>query len=340
MNQIKVSILKAIISAKKPAWKPGQKIRVLIAVNRYFTIKHWSDVLAESLNPETNNWEIVYCKNKIDVYRHFTDANICFIYGLGDFQIKSITAPRMVYFPMLGIEFMNAKTIPEHLTIVQPPPLSAQSIAEYCIAMSILLTRNLHNSFENYFSGKWVQGNIIPDSIVSITHCKIGVLGFGNVGKVIAENFSKMGCQVIGCDIETPAKNSSLSSFYQSDRLYDFIENIDILIIALPLNKLTKRIIDTKAISTLGKNKYLINVSRGEIVDEKALIQALSSNKLKGAALDVCQHEPLPRNSALYSTKNLILTPHIAGNINLFVDEIQKDFVQKALAYSKKNMNK
>lgn len=339
MHRIKDFILKALISAKKPAWKPGQKIRVLIAVNRYFTIKQWTKVLAESLNPETNNWEIVYCQNKIDVYRHFADANISFIYGLGDFQLKSIKTPGMVYFPMLGLDFMNRINIPDNITIIQPPPLSAQSIAEYCIAMAILLTRNLHNSFENYFSGKWMQSNIIPDSIFSITKCKIGVLGLGKVGKVIVENFSKIGCQVIGCDKETQTNSSFLSSFYQADRLYDFIGNIDILIIALPLNKSTKRIIDTKAISVLGKSKYLINVSRGEIVDENALMQALSSNNLKGAALDVCQHEPLPRNSALYSTKNLILTPHIAGNINLFVDEIQRDFVLKALAYSKNPEN-
>ena len=339
MNQIKDFILKTIISAKRPSWKQGEKVRIVIVINRYFTAKSWRKVFSESLLPETNNWEIIYCQNKIELYRHFDRANICFAYGLGDFQLKNIINPKMVYFPMLGLEFLNSKTIPVNLTIVQSPPLSAQSIAEYCIAMAILLTRNLHNSFENRFSKKWKQNNIIPGSVISITQCKIGVLGLGRVGKVIAGNFGKMGCEVIGCDMVTPENTVVLSSFYLAGRLNLFIENIDILIIALPLNKSTKRIVDSKIINTLGKNKYLINISRGEIIDEKALIRALSSNNLKGAALDVFEHEPLPRNSALYRTKNLILTPHIAGNMNLFVDEIQMDFVRKALAYSKNDLN-
>ena len=201
--------------------------------------------------------------------------------------------------------------------------------------MSISLTRNLHKSFENRFVKRWNQNNIIPQSVVSITRCKIGVLGLGKVGKVIAENFKKIGCEIIGCDKIKQQTDNVLSAFYPSDKLYEFIEEIDILIIALPLNESTKKLIDLRVLQTLGKEKYLINVSRGEIIDEQALIHALSSNVIKGAALDVFEREPLPRNSALYRCKNVIITPHIAGNINLFVNEIQQDFIRKTLAYRK-----
>jgi phosphoglycerate dehydrogenase-like enzyme len=340
MNQIKDFILKNIISAKKPKWKSVDKIKVAIAVNRNFTEKRWSNLLYGSTIPDTTNWEVIYCKKKIEVYRHFENADICFIFGIGDYMLRQVNPPKMIYFPTLGLDFLNNYTIPDKLTIEQPPPLSAQSIAEYCIAMAIMLTRNLHHSFENRFDRKWKQSNIIPGSVVSITQCKIGILGLGRVGKVIAENFSKLGCEVLGCDLILPENKGVLSLFYPADKLLDFLENTDILIISLPLNDSTKKIIDSRAISTLGKNKYLINVSRGEIIDEAALLQALSSDNLKGAVLDVFENEPLSRNSDWYYTNNTILTPHIAGNINLFVDEIQKDFVRKALAYSKKDLNK
>ncbi len=335
MNWIKDFLFKKIISAKKPKWKSSDKIKVAIAVNRNFSEKKWTEIFSGYTFPETKNWEIIYCKKKIEVYRHIKDADICFIFGIGDVILRQVKTPKMIYFPTQGLDFLNNKTLPAALTIEQPPPLSAQSIAEYCIAMAIMLTRNLHHSFENRFAKKWKQSNIIQGSVASITQRKIGILGLGRVGKVIAENFVKLGCEVLGCDIVLPENKEVLSLFYPTDKLLDFLKNTDILIISLPLNESTKNIIDARAINTLGKNKYLINVSRGEIIDEKALIQALSSDHLKGAALDVFEHEPLSRNSDLYYTKNIILTPHIAGNINLFVEEIQKDFVLKALTYNK-----
>jgi phosphoglycerate dehydrogenase-like enzyme len=338
MNRIKDFILEKIISAKKPKWESGDKVKVAIAVNRNFTEKRWSKMFLGYTFPETNNWEVIYCQKKIEIYRHLKDADICFLFGIGNVMLRQVNTPKMIYFPTLGLDFLNNHTIPATLTIEQPPPLSAQSIAEYCIAMSIMLTRNLHHSFENRFDRKWKQSNIIPGSVASITQCKIGILGLGRVGIVIAENFSKLGCEVLGCDLKLPEKKGVLSLFYPADKLLDFLENIDILIISLPLNESTKKIIDARAIKTLGKNKYLINVSRGEIIDEAALIKALSSDNLKGAALDVFDKEPLSRNSYLYHNKNTILTPHIAGNINLFVDEIQKDFISKALTYNKYNL--
>jgi lactate dehydrogenase-like 2-hydroxyacid dehydrogenase len=335
MMQIKKLIINYLVSASNPAWKLDKKIKVAIAVNDYFTADQWISIFTNCQIPEVANWDVVYCKNKIEVYRHFKDANICFIFGLGDFLINQVNIAKMVYFPLLGLEFLNRKTIPINLTIEQPPPFSAQSIAEYCLSMAIILTRNLHQTFENRFRKKWKQSNILPLSVVSITQCKIGVLGLGKVGKVIAVNFKNIGCAVIGCDLSKPNDVEFLSAFYSSDMLIDFISKIDILIISLPLNESTTKIIDKIVIQKLGKNKYIINVSRGEIIDEQALIQALSSNNLKGAALDVFIQEPLPGNSPLYRCKNVILTPHIAGNINLFVNEIQQDFIHKAVTYSK-----
>lgn len=335
MNRLKEKYIKLLVSAKKPQWKPDDKIKVAIAVNQYFTPQRWSVIFEDYLDTEIINWDVIFCHNKFDVYRHVPFADVCFIFGLGDFLLKQIITQKMIYFPLLGLEFLKDKTLPENIIIGQPLPYSAQSIAEYCVAMSIALTRNLHNSFENRFAKRWKQNNIIPQSVVSITRCKIGVLGLGRVGKVIAENFKNIGCKVIGCDNNPPQNCNAISAFYTSDKLYDFIKKIDILIISIPLNESTKKLINLRALQVLGKDKYLINVSRGEIIDEQALIQALSTNAIRGAALDVFEHEPLPRNSALYRCKNIIITPHIAGNINLFVNEIQQDFISKALAYSK-----
>ena len=335
MNRFKDKIIKLIISFQKPRWESGNKLKVVIALNKYFTAKLWENTLAGYQVTKVNNWDIVFCENKFDVYRHVPDADICFIFSLSDFLLEQISTPKLIYFPLLGLDFLNGRSLFKDLTIEQPPPYSAQSIAEYCIAMSIMLTRNLQYSFKNRNSKTWDQSHIIRRSFVSITQMKIGILGMGKIGNVIASNFKYIGCEVIGCDKIKPQSEDVLSAFYPSDQLIAFVKQIDILIISLPLNESTRNIINKNVIHTLGSSKYIINISRGEIVDEKALSQALLSQTLKGAVLDVFEEEPLSTNSDLYKCDNAIITPHIAGNFNLFVNEIQHDFIHKTLAYGK-----
>jgi phosphoglycerate dehydrogenase-like enzyme len=335
MNRYKDKILNLVISLRKSRWKSSPKLKVAIAVNKYFTAKLWNDTLEGFSDSEIHNWEIEYCGNKMDVYRHIPGADVCFIYSLSDFLLKQISTPKLIYFPLLGLDFLNVRLLSKNLTIEQPPPFSAQSIAEYCVAMSIILTRNLQFSFKNRYSKTWDQSNIIQQPFVPINQMKIGILGMGKIGKVIAGNFKNIGCKVIGCDkIETKTEDL-LYAFYKSDQLQAFIEQIDILIISLPLNESTRHLINKKIIQALGSTKYIINVSRGEIIDEKALAQALSDNTIKGAVIDVFETEPLPPNSILYKCDNVIITPHVAGNINLFVNEIQQDFIRKTLVYGK-----
>ncbi len=87
--------------------------------------------------------------------------------------------------------------------------------------------------------------------------------------------------------------------------------------------------IGMQELKMLGSDSYLINISRGNIIVEDDLIQALRLKIIKGAVIDVFSKEPLPGSSPLYKLDNVILTPHISGNINLFVDEIQIDFINK-----------
>jgi phosphoglycerate dehydrogenase-like enzyme len=102
-----------------------------------------------------------------------------------------------------------------------------------------------------------------------------------------------------------------------------------LLIIALPLNAETANLIGIRELRMLGSDAYLMNISRGNIIVEQDLVKALRSKIIKGAVLDVFAKEPLPGSSPLYKLDNVILTPHISGNINLFVDEIQEDFIKK-----------
>ncbi len=241
----------------------------------------------------------------------------------------------MLYFPLLGLDFLQEENIPDNFKIEKPPAFSPSiAIAEYCVAMLILLSRNLQFAFYDQRKKKWDQELLIGDSFIPVSKFKIGILGVGNIGKAIAAYFKKMGCFVAGCDKCITGNLNFIDKWFNVYDLKTFLELIDVLIVALPLTSETKNLIGLKELECLGSSSYLINISRGDIIKEKDLFIALINKVIKGAVLDVFSHEPLSSSNKFYNLDNVIITPHIAGNINLFVNDIQKDFILKALKFS------
>jgi len=140
------------------------------------------------------------------------------------------------------------------------------------------------------------------------------IIGCGSVGTECAKRFSAFGCCVIGVDLY-PRKDSSYEQMLPLSELDFVLENADIVVLALPLTKETERLISKYRLAKMKNGAILVNIARGAIVDENALVDALSNN-LGGAVLDVFDTEPLNENSPLWDMENVILTPH-----NSFVGE-------------------
>lgn len=333
--KIKLLVFTIILYFKRDLLRKSNSVRVLIAVNSHFTKASWDYFLKAEYAKEIQNWDVIYCGNRFDVYKHFSAADICFLYGFGSFLNFNKIKPKLIYFPLSGLEFLINKKIPQEIKIEKPPAYSAEAIAEYCVAMAIIFSRNLQYAMFDQQNRKWNQEPILKDSFVSISDFKIGVLGVGNVGKVISEKFKKIGCYVTGFDKVAKKDITSIDQWFSGNELKDFLKCIDVLIITVNLNEETRNMIGVDELKCLGTSSFLINVSRGDIVIEKDLIQALKTKTIKGAVIDTFSNEPLDIGSAFYKLDNVIVTPHIAGNINLFVKEIQKDFLSKSLLYLK-----
>jgi hypothetical protein len=334
LKKIKLITIRIILSLLKERWNNRGGLKVMITVNDYFNEARWKDTFTWRYKKESQNWDIVFCKNRFDVVKHFSSADICFLYGYGSHLMIHNTKPKLLYFPLLGLDFLVNKQIPGNFKIEKPPAYSARSIAEYCISMTIVLSRNMQYTFYNQRIKKWDQKPVLCNSFVSISSMKIGILGVGNVGKVIAKHFKKLGCFVTGCDKNVIKDLTFIDKWFYANELRIFLETIDVLIVALPLDGETRNLIGIEELKSLGSASYLINISRGDIINEKDLIKVLKTKIIKGAVLDTFTHEPLSRTSAFYNLDNLIITPHISGNINLFVNKIQEDFIIKVQNYS------
>ncbi len=335
LQKIKLFILTVILHLKRDLWRKSNKVKVLIAVTNHFSSASWDIFLKAQYAKEIQNWDVIYCRNRLDVYKHFAAADICFLHGYSPFLNFGNNKPKLIYFPLSGLEFLENIQTPINVRVENPPPFSAEAIAEYCVAMTIVFTRNLQYPIFDQQNRRWNQETILKDSFNSISALKIGVLGVGNVGKVISEKFKKLGCYVAGCDIVLRKDVASVDKWFSGIELQEFLQHIDVLIIALSLNKESKNLIGIEELKCLGASSILINVSRGDVIIEKDLLRALKNKIIKGAVIDTFTKEPLPAGSAFFNLANVIITPHIAGNINLFVKEIQRDFIEKSIEYSR-----
>jgi phosphoglycerate dehydrogenase-like enzyme len=302
--------------------------KILIQENSFFTSDMWKCTINHSFRDIHKYYVVKYIKTELEFKREIENTNICFSFALDrDFNYQN-TKLELIYLGLSNLDYIDKYNLGNNILFCSTKGIASKMISEYVLMASMMLIKNINLTFNNYKKRKWNQASLIHQKKTLIQDYNIGVLGLGDNGKEIVNIFNKLGCKVSGCSI-SKKPNIDLYKWYSSPQFHDLIKNSDILIIALPLNHDTEFLISNQELIYLGSNSYIINISRGDIIVESDLINALNKNLIKGAAIDVCTNEPPGRWSRLWKTKNLILTPHISGNINSFVNEVQSDFISK-----------
>ncbi|MBS0538301.1 MAG: glyoxylate/hydroxypyruvate reductase A [Proteobacteria bacterium] len=154
-----------------------------------------------------------------------------------------------------------------------------------------------------------------PEDFVDTIHRRIGVMGLGSIGQDTATKFAALGFPTAGWS-RTAKTVPNVETFHGADGFAKFLARTDILIDVLPLTRDTRGIMDAKAFATLPKGAYFINMARGGHVVDEALLAALESGHISGAALDVFNVEPLPADHPYWTHPKVHVTPHIAGATN------------------------
>lgn len=139
----------------------------------------------------------------------------------------------------------------------------------------------------------------------------LGILGLGRIGSEVARFARLLGMRTYGSDLAPRAEG--VDHFYPLDRWQEMLAHLDVLVLAVPHTPRTEKMIDSAALQLLQPGAYLVNIARGAVVDEQALLAALQSGHLSGAALDVFEHEPLPPNSPFWALPQVLVSPHSAS---------------------------
>ena len=207
---------------------------------------------------------------------------------------------------------------------------NAVSVAEYAIGAMLVLVRGVYGMTSSMVAGEWPrQGHAFGHELMGKT---LGLVGYGSIARQVATRAAGLGMEVIAHDPFVPADDAAWTLVRNVD-LESLLGTSDVISVHVPLSDDTRNLIDEPALARMKPTAILINTSRGGIVDETALADALLDGKLGGAALDVFASEPLgPEPAAVFATvPNLLLTPHVAGNTRESVDRVARTIVEQVM---------
>ncbi|MHB1484497.1 MAG: D-2-hydroxyacid dehydrogenase [Saccharofermentanales bacterium] len=203
-----------------------------------------------------------------------------------------------------------------------------KQMAEQTLGLMIMFSRRLNKFFRAQADSKWL-GTINPDELTGKTLC---IIGAGSIGSEIARKAYAFDMKVIGIK-KTPVSMDNFDVVAGVEMLHDALSISDYNVLITPLTPETTHMIGEKEFKAMKETSIFINMSRGDTVDEAALISALQSGEIAGAGLDVFHEEPLPETSPLWQMENVIITPHMAGKSPHYMTRAMEIFCSNLLAF-------
>ena len=247
-----------------------------------------------------------------------SDAIICQYAKITREVLKSMKRCKVVGRYGVGIDNIDIKAANEFgIKVVHVPYFCFHEVANHTMALILSLSRNVLTINKMIRSKSKINrinyGEMLKymDNVERPNNQTIGIIGLGKVGKQVAKRASVFGYNIVAFDPYLPSEiiKSWCTKKVSMEKLLTIS---DFVTIHCPLNYETKKMISEKELDMMKKTAYLINTARGKIIDEKSLIKALKNKRIKGAALDVLEEEPINQKNELLCLDNVILTPHVA----------------------------
>ena len=219
------------------------------------------------------------------------------------------------------------------ISVVIAEGANANSVCEYVLMGILTLFRGTRLSTEKIINGEWDRKE---NTGFEIENKILGIVGIGTIGRIVAKKAGNLGMKLIGTDIEISDDDEIWNDLnIQCASIDEVLQKSDVISLHVPLTKNTKNLFGKKEFEKMQKGSFIINTSRGGIIDEKALLDSLNKMHLGGAMLDVFENEPLNSPNKFAKFDNVILTPHIAGLTNQSNSRVSKMITKHILDFLK-----
>jgi phosphoglycerate dehydrogenase-like enzyme len=201
--------------------------------------------------------------------------------------------------------------------------VNANAVAEHALAMMLALRRHIHTGRDHQARAHWrPMISNIAEREAEIAGKTVVIVGLGRIGRRLARFLKALDCHVIGVKRDIASGTEGADEVFATSALASVLPRADAVVLACPLTSETENLIDGRALGLMKPQAHLVNVARGKVVDEAALIDALSARRIAAAALDVTRDEPLPEKSPLWRLQNVLITPHTAGETQAYEDNV------------------
>ncbi len=199
------------------------------------------------------------------------------------------------------------------------------SLGEFVLGAILYFAKDFRRMVRNQMAERWE-----PFDVQGIDGQTVGIVGYGDIGRAVASRVKPLGMRVLATKRHLPALPDSLvEHFYKPEERREMIVASDYVVATAPLTAETRHMIGEAEFAVMKASAVVINVGRGPVIDEAALVGALTAKRIKGAALDVFEHEPLPAGHPLYKLENVLLSPHCADHTVDWQDQAMRFFLEQ-----------
>ena len=232
---------------------------------------------------------------------------------------------RWVHSRSAGLErTLFPELIASDVTMTNGSGVFSLSLGEFALAAILYFAKDFRRMIRNQMAAVWEPFDVLP-----ISGQTVGIIGYGDIGRAVATRIRAMGMNVLAVKRHVSMQNSDplVDQVYAPGRRIDMLSHCDYVVVAAPLNDETRGLIGEAEFAAMKPTAVIINVGRGPVIHERAMIEALSEHKIKGAALDVFDEEPLPTGHAFYKLENVLLSPHCADHTPDWLDNAMRFFI-------------
>jgi phosphoglycerate dehydrogenase-like enzyme len=319
----------------------AEKLHVLITVP-------FDDEILESIRAVSDRIELLYHPAKDlddvpdDVWR---EANVLYTLRVLPDPVRAPQL-RWIHAHSAGVDHLIDQPIihTENVLLTTASGIHATNIAEYVFMMILAFGHRLPAMLTHQADANWpVEHKFRTFLPVQLRGSTLGIVGYGSLGREIAHVAHTFGMEVLAVkrDVRNPSdpdayiipgtgdpEGEYFHRLYPPEALITMVRECDFVVLTVPLTESTRHMVNADVLAAMKPTAFLINVSRGGVVDEEALLAALEDGTIAGAASDVFEGEPLPADSPLWKLPNLIISPHIAGNTDDYNDKAAQVFIE------------
>lgn len=290
--------------------------KLVICVWHPFTWWRPQPVMAETLRKRWPEMRVVHLPDYDKLPEELPDTDVFVGYSLRAKQLKDAKKLKWLHSTAAGVaQLMYPELRDSGILVTNPSGVFSVPMAEHTMGLLLALARNFPDSVRQQDLARWSQQELWdkPQRLAEVNGQVLLIVGYGSIGQELAKRAKAFEMRVWGVTRSGKGDGDHAERIFPATKLHEALRDADFVVVAAPETAETKHLIGAAEIAKMKRSARLINVGRGSLLDEKALIRALEEGILAGAAIDVAETEPLPAGSPLWKAPNLFITPHTSA---------------------------